>query len=629
MLFSFPLLSNSGLVDHQHHEFRNLTNLGPRVLVVKPSHRSALIIFTRKEYTYWGVQKNANLIGYPIAIDTAQPPAMFIPRIVPVNFKPDLVTQWITYCDQHHNSLCARVNQPLQGLLLVDCHGENRHHLIEAPFNTPFVALSYVWSSSKSTLAYDLDLSGDGKPKLPPALPLVIEDAIKVVKALGFCYLWIDKFCIDQRNNRKKDMQIRHMDVIYETADLTIIAAAGEDEDFGLAGVSKPSRTTQPVAIVNDNLSVISSLRDPHDSIRRSKWSTRGWTFQEGVLSRRRLVFTKEQVYFECNAMNCYESLQSPLDKLHIRGRTKMSDAFRAGLFRGSQKHTQFGHLDPSMLQLHHSFIQYLEAVEQYSSRTIRYENDSLNAFRGVMRSFAMRKHSVRQLWGLPMPVMDDFTEACRYFADSLTWYHRRDRFSLSSHAPANQPRRPQFPSWSWAGWEGEIVYPCRDLRYYDSGSAFRSLVQVIDPSQELFTRFLEESSTPDLEVESTKELVLRAEEIPADRISCRGGTTGWHVNIRGKHGAATLFPSTRGPGDFSNLLTQETIRFIVIGGVLEGHRYAVQIMVLEKKDLGDSRNVYSRIGMLVAYFHKSLHDVSVWDSRAEEQPTQSVFSII
>ncbi len=122
---------------------------------------------------------------------------------------------------------CTRGGQPQWGLWLADCHGENRHHLVEAPSDAPYVALSYVWNSSKAASAYDLDTSGDGTPKLPPSLPLVVEDAIQVVKALGFRYLWVDKFCINQKDEAIKGMQIQHMDAVYENADITIIAAAG------------------------------------------------------------------------------------------------------------------------------------------------------------------------------------------------------------------------------------------------------------------------------------------------------------------------------------------------------------------------------------------------------------------
>ncbi len=37
--------------------------------------------------------------------------------------------------------------------------------------------------------------------------------------------------------------------------------------------------------------------------------ATRGWTYQEGVLSNRRLVFTEEQVYWECRGMAVCETV--------------------------------------------------------------------------------------------------------------------------------------------------------------------------------------------------------------------------------------------------------------------------------------------------------------------------------
>ena len=568
------------------------------------------------------MRKNVELVGYPIAMDKAQPPAMFVPQIISVSFNADLVTQWIQYCGRHHKSLCAQVNQLRQSLWLIDCRGENRHHVVEAPLDAPYVALSYVWSSSKATSAHGLDISGDGKPKLPLSLPLVVEDAIKVVKDLRFRYLWIDKFCIDQKDEAMMSMQIQHMDAVYEAADITIIAAAGEDEDFGLPGVSKPSRTTQPVAVIDDSLSVISSMRDPHSSIQGSRWWTRGWTFQEGVLSRRRLVFTKEQVYFECNAMNCYESLQSPLDQLHIRNRTKMRDSLRPGVFGRSRKQLEFGKLNPSTLRLCHSFIQYLGAVEQYSARTLRYDKDSLNAFRGVMRSYVKRKLSICQLWGVPLPVMDDFTETSRYFADSLAWHHRYD-WRDAANAPK---RRTQFPSWSWAGWQGEVVYPYRDDKTYRSKSAFFSGVQVMEPSAEFCTRLLT-MSTPDSEVESTKELVLGACVIPADWFSLKKDW--WYMNTAHARGITDLWLSRRPPSDieFSSLLKQQTTRCILIGGVLEGHRFLLHIMVLERSDLGDGREIYSRIGIFVVYLHRSF--LPYWTLGSDNLPIKSVFRLI
>jgi hypothetical protein len=45
--------------------------------------------------------------------------------------------------------------------------------------------------------------------------------------------------------------------------------------------------------------------------IQSSAWITRGWTYQEAVLSRRCLFFTDEQVYFVCKQMTCCEAIHS------------------------------------------------------------------------------------------------------------------------------------------------------------------------------------------------------------------------------------------------------------------------------------------------------------------------------
>lgn len=50
-------------------------------------------------------------------------------------------------------------------------------------------------------------------------------------------------------------------------------------------------------------------LRDPRRDILESNYWTRGWTYQEGVLSNRRIVFTDEQVYWECSGMAAHESV--------------------------------------------------------------------------------------------------------------------------------------------------------------------------------------------------------------------------------------------------------------------------------------------------------------------------------
>jgi hypothetical protein len=63
---------------------------------------------------------------------------------------------------------------------------------------------------------------------------------------LDIPFLWVDRYCIDQANSEEKHDLIRNMDRIYEGAEITIIAATGDDPHHGLPGVRGTPRTPQP-----------------------------------------------------------------------------------------------------------------------------------------------------------------------------------------------------------------------------------------------------------------------------------------------------------------------------------------------------------------------------------------------
>lgn len=163
--------------------------------------------------------------------------------------------------------------------------------VIDCDVTEAFVALSYVWGSARQ--ACEVFRTDGGHQALPEPLPAVVQDSTQVTKALGFRHLWIDTFYIDQDDPSDKHLQIRQMDRIYRNAELTIIAAAGHDESYGLPGVGIQARPRRPI-ITLDGARVLWSPKDPHMTITQSHSATRGWTFQEAALSRRRLVFTED-----------------------------------------------------------------------------------------------------------------------------------------------------------------------------------------------------------------------------------------------------------------------------------------------------------------------------------------------
>ena len=95
------------------------------------------------------------------------------------------------------------------------------------------------------------------------------------------------------------------MDLIYGSASVTIIASSGISAEAGLPGVKQDSRRRVQEPFVVKGIQLIETL-DPNGNgeagsyVGESVWNERGWTFQERLLSRRALVFTDEQVYWEC-----------------------------------------------------------------------------------------------------------------------------------------------------------------------------------------------------------------------------------------------------------------------------------------------------------------------------------------
>lgn len=98
-----------------------------------------------------------------------------------------------------------------------------------------YLALSYVWGDVMSKLSTSKTRDPvDGNFLNHDKLPRTIRDAIRLTKLLGERYLWADWLCIDQNDEKDKFRLVYHMHSIYQSAALTIIAAAVKDAEAGL-----------------------------------------------------------------------------------------------------------------------------------------------------------------------------------------------------------------------------------------------------------------------------------------------------------------------------------------------------------------------------------------------------------
>ena len=220
--------------------WRLLQELEPRLIVLSSSEHG----FPPKGVPY-------------IAVHPTKPP-FWLRQLQPlVGF--DQLKEWLDLCFQLHAGGCGDGRDNLiSDLRLIDC---TTGEVTKAKANEPYVALSYVWGHDNPLI------------QNPTQYPQTIQDAITATRKLGYNWLWVDKYCVDQLDIQK---QLQQMDAIYRQAVVTIIAAAGTHADYGLLGVSR--RRCKPTSSVTVGQRTLSAIRDiPDLSSDNCKWGSRAW----------------------------------------------------------------------------------------------------------------------------------------------------------------------------------------------------------------------------------------------------------------------------------------------------------------------------------------------------------------
>lgn len=279
----------------------------------------------------------------------------------------------------------------LPQLLVIDCVLKK---VVPFELDREFVALSYVWGPGRGAgqESFQTDLKN-------LRLPRTVQDAINVVLVLGMRYLWVDRHCINKSDPGTYHHMISNMDTIYRAAPLTIIAAAGSDDESGLSSVSgfvggqAGCEGTVPPWNGIVQLEFSDSTREEWEN---SVVSTRAWTYQEGLLSRRHLIFRETGVTLRCN-IDCV-----------------------------SESEGIFAH------------------INEYSRRSLTFPSDSLRAFLGVLKAYERLKPPVMHVWGVPLLL--DPTGHIQNPGQGLLW---------KGNPTCSLSRIQGLPSWSWAGWRG------------------------------------------------------------------------------------------------------------------------------------------------------------------------------
>ena len=369
-----------------------------------------------------------------------------------------LVESWLSRCKRLHNADCLPVQTAaLRDVRLVDVKSRRVVDYPEPPCD--YLALSYVWGGV-SQRDFQVGTTLD-------KLPQTIEDAMLVVTELGKQYLWVDSLCIDQRDKTDKAHQIKKMWSIYRGSYLTIIALSGHSAYTGLPRMGPGTRASPQLTCCVDGTTLVGLMPTLSQQIWSTPWGSRAWTLQEGLLSPRCLYISDEQMYFECDGMQCSESLDESGSRAHniCSASVPSQDWLYATIGSGCLRNS----LNNPLNRIDH----YGAKLTLYSYRRMTEDEDGINAFSGILQRLE-DMYPKAYFWGLPI---DDFQW-------SLLW---------RSHAPPT--RRKGFPSWSWAGWKGGLwhgqpmditrphQYPVH-LRIWKAQEQANSLVELFTSSE-------------------------------------------------------------------------------------------------------------------------------------------------
>ncbi|KAI0325117.1 hypothetical protein GY45DRAFT_288558 [Cubamyces sp. BRFM 1775] len=331
--------------------------------------------------------------------------------------------------------------------------------------------------------------------------PITIQDAIRVTRALGTRFLWIDSLCIIQDSEEDKHRELASMRDVYRYAYVTIDAARTAKASEGFLQDCRPldPAVTLPfigflpvkgeprVTSGNPEMRIGTIYLDvPRSdtmtgveptSSGGSETGRRGWCLQESMLSTRSLVFSSETLQLRCQALtqniggagHLGQSDPPRLPDVILRPRRPIE--------RGSDE----------WKKIHRTWHR---IVEDYSRRLLSYSADKLLACAAIAEMFApaLGPDYLAGLWRTTL-------------LSDLLW--RRDKgHSMTSNQPPQKDARA--PSWSWASFDGPVQF----LPYSETAVAMVEVVECSTAPQD--------KSLPLGPVQAGGTLVLRARLVPS-----------------------------------------------------------------------------------------------------------------
>ncbi|KAK2058659.1 heterokaryon incompatibility protein [Colletotrichum caudatum] len=363
--------------------------------------------------------------------------------------------EWLNKCKEHHPKCKPRhLGRDFMPTRVLDVGVQGgpsppTHirvvHTKENEIKEQYMTLSHCWGKRKFVQLTDdnfYEFTTRGIPWKSPSPGNDIcsnknfVEAIEVTRKLGIRYIWVDSVCIIQGQPSKEDWEAeaKLMHKVYRNSACNIAAAVSEDSSGGLFRARNPD--VLPFKYVPKGPSHVFSRRNwrilPSDlwdnGLLGSHLYTRGWVFQERMLSPRLLQFGQGQIFWDCATISACETLPA--------GLPLCLDA-KAGVDRHWRQRLQEPVINVSLLvkTTEGSAAKFWEsAVRSYTSCKLTQHRDKGAAMWGIAKI-------VRDLEG------EEYAHGLwsTFLEEQLAW-------QVVGRPAANYPEIdwPLFPTWSW-----------------------------------------------------------------------------------------------------------------------------------------------------------------------------------
>ncbi|PVH82639.1 HET-domain-containing protein [Cadophora sp. DSE1049] len=335
---------------------------------------------------------------------------------------------------------------------------------------TPYIALSYSWGTDLPLRTAKENLEKHCEEVPFEDFPRTLQDALHVTRGLGLRYIWIDALCIVQDDEPDWEEQAALMGEIYQGSVLNISATSSPSLSSGFlqrSGSVPSSRVRIGRYFHRDGVNHggiyigvfdLGGAFTPPSDLNESFLSSRGWVFQEQLMSTATLHYMDQEMVWECATTirnERFADANAVITDPRLDGWTRLAplkwgwinylrsnkpdyfDRNRDGVLVPSAKNDEVFNVLMALWK---------EWIFDYSKRDLTYGKDRLPAIAGITQliSKKYRLHFTVGHFTQDMPL-------------GLCWSPRRSRkVSLGGYQPNEAIK---LPSWSWPSFPGGVWY--------------------------------------------------------------------------------------------------------------------------------------------------------------------------